>query len=848
MQQKKSGLLGFCPPLFSLSSLPNTLALLTLFAVTTFSANREIGISELESLSLEELLNIEIQTGTFLDLKKNQLPYSITLIDKQMIFQSGAKNISELLEIYVPGLQVLHNKWTGTLWGMRGITPPRNQNIIYLVNGQKLNSQGRDGLNSELTLGLLSDIEKIEVIRGTAGLVYGSGALSGVVNIVTQKKATSHTEFTAGLSTDQGQLLEGALHNQLGPQTFLTFQGGVYKSQGEAPEAARIFGKGGWPYPGWIADSLQPKQGAKAENGFGYTPGNYLLAVNFDYKNFNLYTRFTRQIENPASWFIYDPWPEVTGEPDSTYSSKYIDGKLISPSDPFWIKTEAYRNNRRQYWVNNINSRLSYEKILEHLQYKLFAEVAKQESQIQIVSLRPEYLLLSAHESQNGPLETFGETRYTTGAQLGWGQPQKFQFLTGLEYRADHLGPDFNGNNMQDNNKKHFILTDVWYQTFSHYTEGIYYLNRYLNSLFGYRIDHHTRAFMFNPALTFTYTPHPLHQFKFLAHSSSNTGSADSYEYNREHVNNDGFIDTVLTFQSPSGPIDSSAALSLPSPTRETLHQLKPEQVYTLEVISDHQISTFLHLSPSLTYGWVRNLFIWSQKQRRMINADGYDYLNAELEVDLKWKMFASGFSHSYQIPINTNPDDYQEVLHLPLAAKDSTGNFITTQITRNGKVEYQPVIIPDSTDTVTINHIKSTITHDGNHFINLATHTSKAYLSVTPFPWLVLHSNVRVFWGLPGRKHMYKPLEKNGLEIFSIYQQGWNSAITKLNFTATIKHNSKTEIRLACNNVLAPWKSFNRSSAQQHSLRWQQSTSSDQSELTTDDIKSFSITLNRAF
>ena len=65
--------------------------------------------------------------------------------EKQRIENSGARHLSELLEIYVPGFQYMYNKWNGLIWGMRGVANDRNAKSIFLVNGHKLNSQSRDG-------------------------------------------------------------------------------------------------------------------------------------------------------------------------------------------------------------------------------------------------------------------------------------------------------------------------------------------------------------------------------------------------------------------------------------------------------------------------------------------------------------------------------------------------------------------------------------------------------------------------------------------------------------------------------------------------------------------------------
>ena len=60
-----------------------------------------------EKLSLRQLLQLAPASGSFLDLNLSKSPVSMTIIDGDMVKLSGARHISELLEIYVPGFQYM---------------------------------------------------------------------------------------------------------------------------------------------------------------------------------------------------------------------------------------------------------------------------------------------------------------------------------------------------------------------------------------------------------------------------------------------------------------------------------------------------------------------------------------------------------------------------------------------------------------------------------------------------------------------------------------------------------------------------------------------------------------------
>ena len=105
------------------------------FAVLAAEAEpQNESIEVFDELSLGDLLNLKISTGSFLDLDLQKSPLSMTIITSEMVRASGARHMSELLEIYVPGFIYNINKWNGTVWGMRGVVNDRNSKIIYLVN------------------------------------------------------------------------------------------------------------------------------------------------------------------------------------------------------------------------------------------------------------------------------------------------------------------------------------------------------------------------------------------------------------------------------------------------------------------------------------------------------------------------------------------------------------------------------------------------------------------------------------------------------------------------------------------------------------------------------------------
>jgi iron complex outermembrane receptor protein len=158
----------------------------TLTLIFTFVLNL-YAQSDLFELSLEDLSSIEIQNTSASLTKTNQknTPASITIITHKDIVESGARDLDELLEIYVPSFSYLY-KVQGTQIGFRGIISDRNNKVLLLVNGRVMNIKTTDGgAATERLFSTLDDIDTIKVITGSGSAIYGSGAIAGVISIDT---------------------------------------------------------------------------------------------------------------------------------------------------------------------------------------------------------------------------------------------------------------------------------------------------------------------------------------------------------------------------------------------------------------------------------------------------------------------------------------------------------------------------------------------------------------------------------------------------------------------------------------------------------------------------------------
>jgi len=143
-------------------------------------------IAKLDSLdmSLEELMNLVVTSVS----KKAQIlaetAAAAFVIKAEDIRRSGATNIPEALRL-APGVQVAaigHNKWSVSI---RGFNSRFANKLLVLVDGRAIYSPAFSGVFWEHNDIPLNNIERIEVIRGPGGSLWGANAVNGIINIIT---------------------------------------------------------------------------------------------------------------------------------------------------------------------------------------------------------------------------------------------------------------------------------------------------------------------------------------------------------------------------------------------------------------------------------------------------------------------------------------------------------------------------------------------------------------------------------------------------------------------------------------------------------------------------------------
>jgi iron complex outermembrane receptor protein len=161
--------------------------------------------SDLIDMSIEDLMDIQVTSVSKKAQSLSDSAAAVFVITADDIKTSAATSIPELLRM-VPGLSVARidsSKWAISA---RGFNSRFSDKLLVLMDGRTVYSPLYSGVYWEVQDTVLEDIERIEVIRGPGGTVWGANAVNGVINIITKHAA----DTLGGLATVGGGTEERA--------------------------------------------------------------------------------------------------------------------------------------------------------------------------------------------------------------------------------------------------------------------------------------------------------------------------------------------------------------------------------------------------------------------------------------------------------------------------------------------------------------------------------------------------------------------------------------------------------------------------------------------------------------
>ncbi len=150
-------------------------------------------------------MNMEVTSVSRKEQKLSKAGAAVYVITREDIRRSGATNIPDLLRM-APGVDVAQidsNTWAISI---RGFNTRYSNKVLVLVDGRTVYTPVNSGVFWDQMEVPLEDIERIEVIRGPGGTVWGANAMNGVINIITlNAKATPGGVLSAAWGSEMAQ-------------------------------------------------------------------------------------------------------------------------------------------------------------------------------------------------------------------------------------------------------------------------------------------------------------------------------------------------------------------------------------------------------------------------------------------------------------------------------------------------------------------------------------------------------------------------------------------------------------------------------------------------------------------
>jgi iron complex outermembrane receptor protein len=203
---------------------------------------------------VEELMDVEVTSVSRRPEKLTEAASAIQVITGEDIRRSGANSIPEALRL-APNLQVAQVNSSQWAVSSRGFNNVLSNKLLVMIDGRTVYTPLYAGVFWDVQDALLEDIDRIEVVSGPGGTLWGANAVNGVINIITKSaKDTQGFFMEAGAGTESNGFGSMRYGGQLSP--------GLYY---------RVYGKG------FNRDELVVADGSDAGDGWDMGQGGFRL-------------------------------------------------------------------------------------------------------------------------------------------------------------------------------------------------------------------------------------------------------------------------------------------------------------------------------------------------------------------------------------------------------------------------------------------------------------------------------------------------------------------------------------------------------------------------------------------
>ncbi len=201
LQTNPISALFFCLLLFSFGSSP--------------SYARVPQTTRLVDLSLEELGNINITSASKKEQRLADTAAAIYVITGDAARRSGKRSLPDILRL-APNVQVAQITANSYAITIRGFNSSSANKLLVMKDGRTIYTPLYSGVFWDIQDVLPENIDRIEVISGPGGTLWGGNAVNGIINIITKKADSREADFVRGEVDGRGQAIAMQHHGELG--------------------------------------------------------------------------------------------------------------------------------------------------------------------------------------------------------------------------------------------------------------------------------------------------------------------------------------------------------------------------------------------------------------------------------------------------------------------------------------------------------------------------------------------------------------------------------------------------------------------------------------------------------
>lgn len=194
--------------------------LILAFSVSALAKTGDLAI-DITGTSLSQLFNLKITSLSKKTQDLHKAAAAVYVLTNDEIDRLGVTTIADALR-YVPGVEVA--KIDASRWAIsiRGFNNRAANKLLVMIDGKSIYSPLFSGVLWEEKDVLLADVDRIEVIRGPGGAIWGANAVNGVINIITRKaQASQGLLLEAGLSFEQSEVVNARYGWQLAEGSYI---------------------------------------------------------------------------------------------------------------------------------------------------------------------------------------------------------------------------------------------------------------------------------------------------------------------------------------------------------------------------------------------------------------------------------------------------------------------------------------------------------------------------------------------------------------------------------------------------------------------------------------------------